>query len=130
MSKNKISIPLPSLIHRIGGENAKQVKSIALQYQAELKRIRRSRNWQVIAKFEDLRAFSAALIEIDHEAYQFIIKKIDERVEALRELHLPLSDQLSALILANPNITLNELMEKTNCTLAQARTARFEADVI
>ncbi|CCN72964.1 ribosome recycling factor family protein [Vibrio nigripulchritudo] len=130
MSKNKITVPLPSLIHRIGGENAKRAKSIALQHQAELKRIRRSRNWQVAADFENLRAFSAALIERDHETYLFIIKKIDERVETLREQHLPMSEQLSALILANPNITLAELMERTNCTLAQARTARFEADIM
>ncbi|MBD1555663.1 ribosome recycling factor [Vibrio sp. S9_S30] len=130
MRKNNIAVSLPSLIHRVGGENAKQAKSIALQHQAELKRVRRSRNWQVVAEFEDLRAFSAALTEIDYESYQFIIKKIDERMEALREQHLPLSDQLRSLILANPNITLAELMENTNCTLAQARAARFDADII
>jgi hypothetical protein len=125
MSKNTISVSLPSLIHKIGSENTKLAKSIAIQHHSELKRIRRSRNWQVTAEFQSLSTFSAALAELDYETYQFIIKKIDEHVEALQEHHLPLSTRLANMLSVNPNITLAELMDKTHCSLAQARAARF-----
>ncbi|MEF1339629.1 ribosome recycling factor family protein, partial [Vibrio rotiferianus] len=57
MKDTTITIPLPSLIHRIGGDNAKRAKAIAVEKKCELKRIRRSRNWQITGEALDLKAF-------------------------------------------------------------------------
>ena len=47
MNSRNLSIPLPSLIHRIGSDHAKRAKAIAAEKKCEMKRIRRSRNWQI-----------------------------------------------------------------------------------
>lgn len=72
-----ITISLPSLIHRLGGENAKKAKMLAREYQEQLE---------------------------------------------------PKSAKLVRLVKQNPSITLAELMHITHCTIAEARTARFNAD--
>ncbi|MCJ8304383.1 ribosome recycling factor family protein, partial [Shewanella sp.] len=40
----------------------------------------------------------------------------------------PLETKLARMITDNPNITLAELIQITDCTTAEARTARFYAD--
>ncbi|WP_239690486.1 ribosome recycling factor family protein, partial [Vibrio parahaemolyticus] len=45
MKETKITISLPSLIHRIGGDHAKRAKTLAAEKQCDLKRIMPSRNW-------------------------------------------------------------------------------------
>jgi hypothetical protein len=52
-----VVISLPSLIHRIGGDNAKRAQAIAVEKKCELKRIRRSRNWQIAGEALDVKAF-------------------------------------------------------------------------
>ena len=42
----------------------------------------------------------------------------------------PLEAKLIRLVVENPNVTLAELMAETNCTIAQARTARFDAEML
>ncbi|EGU52088.1 hypothetical protein VINI7043_18701 [Vibrio nigripulchritudo ATCC 27043] len=130
MNKEKLLIPLPSLIHRIGGDNAKAAKSLATKHQCEMKRVRRSRNWQVTGTPDNLSALLANIQSMGSDTYQFVIKKMNEKLSAYYEVHEPVEQQLHSLILQNPNITLSELMERTNCTLAEARLARFEADIV
>lgn len=45
-----IAITLPSLIHRIGSDTVKRLKLQAQTFDCELKRIRRSRNWQLLGE--------------------------------------------------------------------------------
>ncbi|GAB3522855.1 ribosome recycling factor family protein [Photobacterium alginatilyticum] len=128
-SEDVLITHLPSLIHRIGGENVKKAKRIALDYGCELKRIRRSRNWQLAGEQCALRKFSDGLSTSEPEAMQFLIRKIDERLVALNENSESREEQLKELVFKNPNITLAELMAMTNCSIAEARLARFTADL-
>ncbi len=114
MKETKITISLPSLIHRIGGDHAKRAKTLAAEKQCDLKRIRRSRNWQIS----------------EAEVMRFAINKIEQALLAHQDKLEPLDVKLIRLVRQNPNITLAELMAETNCTLVQARTARFDAELL
>lgn len=124
----KISLPLPSLIHRIGREAAKNAQAIALQSNCELKRVRRSRNWEVIGEAIKIQSFSTELKKQGDGRFNFLIKKIDTGLLSHSDKLEPLEAKLARLIAANSNITLAELMHITDCTLAEARTARLNSD--
>ncbi|MBD1577737.1 ribosome recycling factor [Vibrio sp. S11_S32] len=127
-----ITIALPSLIHRIGRDRVKQAKSIALKLGCELKRIRRSRNWQLQGEVEPLSELIETLTATDPDTMSYLIKKITDGINTAlisEEDSQPppsMADKLAALIQSNPDITLNELMAITDCTMAQARSVRFE----
>lgn len=124
-----ISIPLPSLIHRSGREAVKLAQAIALQKGCELKRIRRSRNWSITGQAI---AIQACCVEIqtknDNAEFGFMIKKINTALLQHADKLEPLGAKLIRLINQNPVITLGELMQQTQCTMTEARLARFEAD--
>ncbi|WP_411065137.1 ribosome recycling factor family protein [Vibrio rotiferianus] len=130
MKDTTITIPLPSLIHRIGGDNAKRAKAIAVEKKCELKRIRRSRNWQITGEALDLKAFLDHIRFEEAEPMRFMISKIEVGLTKHSDKLEPLEAKLVRLVSENPNITLAELMSETNCTIAQARTARFEAEML
>ncbi len=129
MNSTKLTISLPSLIHRIGGEHAKRAKLLAAEKGCELKRIRRSRNWQVSGEALDLQRFLQFLKANESETLGFVINKMEVGLSAHQDKLEPLEAKLVRLVLQNPNITLAELMAETNCTIAQARVARFEAEM-
>ncbi len=129
MNSTKLIISLPSLIHRIGGEHAKRAKLLAAEKGCELKRIRRSRNWQVSGEALDLQRFLQLLKANESETLGFVINKMEVGLSAHQDKLEPLEAKLVRLVLQNPNITLAELMAETNCTIAQARVARFEAEM-
>lgn len=118
-------IPLPSLIHRIGGESCKHAKATAAQHQCELKRIRRSRNWQITGASADLTTLLTALQAEQNQAFEYLINKLKSGLLALNDKPESKAEQLASLIKQQPDITLNELMAATNCTMAEARVARF-----
>ncbi|CAM2774084.1 ribosome recycling factor family protein [Vibrio mytili] len=130
MSLNTLTIPLPSLIHRIGGEHAKRAKVIAVEKGCELKRIRRSRNWQISGEALNLKRVLDHLSVEESEAFGFMISKLEVGLSAHQDKLEPLEEKLVRLVLQNSNITLAELMAETNCTIAQARSARFEAELL
>ncbi|OHY89125.1 ribosome recycling factor [Vibrio rotiferianus] len=125
-----VVISLPSLIHRIGGNNAKRAKAIAVEKKCELKRIRRSRNWQIAGEALDVKAFLDHIKAEEPEPMRFIINKLELGLAKHSDKLEPLEAKLVRLVSENPNITLAELMSETNCTIAQARTARFEAEML
>lgn len=129
-SEDKLIIHLPSLIHRIGGDNVKKAKLIAKENGCELKRVRRSRNWQVSGEPCAQRKLSDSLNFSEPEAFQYLIRKIDERLVIINENSESREEQLKKLVFENPNITLAELMAMTNCSIAEARLARFEVDLL
>ncbi|ELV8662002.1 ribosome recycling factor, partial [Vibrio vulnificus] len=57
VNEQLVVIALPSLIHRIGGEMTKHLKSVAAEHGCELKRVRRSRHWQIFGEALALQAF-------------------------------------------------------------------------
>lgn len=130
MQDTTIIIPLPSLIHRIGGDHAKRAKAIAAEKKCEMKRIRRSRNWQIAGEALDLKAFLDHIRAEEAEPMRFMISKIEVGLTKHSDKLEPLEAKLVRLVSENPNITLAELMSETNCTIAQARTARFEAEML
>lgn len=125
-----ISIPLPSLIHRIGRETVKRAQAIALQHSCELKRIRRSRNWSITGQAIAIQSCCSELkAQSDTAEFAFMIKKLESALLQHADKLEPLSAKLVRLINQNPAITLGELMQQTQCTLSEARLARFEVDI-
>ena len=128
-----IIISLPSLIHRIGREEVNQAKVIARQYHCELKRVRRSRNWSVSGEAIKIQSYSAGLktelLKTENAGgFRYLIQKIDTALLDHPDKLEPLETKLARMITDNPNITLAELIHITDCTTAEARTARFYAD--
>jgi hypothetical protein len=133
-----IIIALPSLIHRIGSETVKQAKAIALQYECELKRVRRSRNWSVSGSAIKIQTYAAQLKVhqiISHKLnkqgdgeFHYLIKKIETALLEHADKLESLEAKLIRLITQIPSITLSELVLLTHCTEAEARVARFGAE--
>lgn len=125
-----ISIPLPSLIHRIGRESVKRAQAIAVQKGCELKRVRRSRNWSITGQAIAIQSCCVELKALSDTAeFAFLIKKIDSGLLQHADKLEPLGAKLVRLINQNPAITLGELMQQTQCTMSEARLARFEAEL-
>ncbi|GGB73796.1 ribosome recycling factor [Shewanella inventionis] len=122
---SEITINLPSLIHRIGGEKTKQAKAIAQQYQCGLKRVRRSRHWVLGGEAMSIQAFVVCLQALNDDGLLYLTKKIQTALSHHSDKLEPLDAKLLRLINQNPGITLGELMQATQCTQAQARIARF-----
>ncbi len=131
MSEQRVTVALPSLIHRIGRSAVTQAQILASQHQCELKRVRRSRNWQLSGQSGNLQLLATQLNDADPALYRpFIGNKITQALQTqpgISAANLP--EQLNALLRANPALTLAELMAKTNCSLAQARAARDAAEM-
>ncbi|WP_413488029.1 ribosome recycling factor family protein [Shewanella baltica] len=132
-----ISISLPSLIHRIGREAVKQAQAIATQYDCELKRVRRSRNWCMVGEAIKIQSCSAHLqveslpakqLTAKDDQFGYLIKKLETALLQHADKLEPLDAKLIRLITDNPAITLGELMQLTQCTITEARLARFQAD--
>jgi ribosome recycling factor len=125
---DKITISLPSLIHRIGREEVKQAKEMALQHDCDLKRVRRSRNWGVSGEAIKIQQLSVTLKIENGDKFRYLIQKITTALLDHSDKLEPLDAKLVRLITDNPNITLAELIHITGCTMTEARTARFDAD--
>ncbi|HAS8360413.1 TPA: ribosome recycling factor [Vibrio vulnificus] len=123
-----IVIALPSLIHRIGGEVTKQLKSVAADHGCELKRVRRSRHWQISGEALALQAFYDQVRRLEEDSASYLVKKMQLALASHSEKLEPLEDKLQRLVMENPAITLAELMSQTHCSLSQARSARFSAE--
>ncbi|ELV8631210.1 ribosome recycling factor family protein [Vibrio vulnificus] len=123
-----IVIALPSLIHRIGGEVTKHLKSVAAAHGCELKRVRRSRHWQISGEALALQAFYDQVRRLEEDSASYLVKKMQLALASHSEKLEPLEDKLQRLVMENPAITLAELMSQTHCSLSQARSARFSAE--
>ncbi|WP_232281710.1 ribosome recycling factor family protein [Vibrio furnissii] len=123
VSDSMLTIALPSLIHRIGREHATALQAFATEHRCTLKRVRRSRNWQCQGEPEDmlllLRTIQASEMAL---SVSFVVTKLESGIQPYRQDTL--SERLAHFVRENPAMTLAELMEKTDCTVAQARAAR------
>ena len=124
-----ITIRLPSLIHRIGGDKTKQAKAVAEQFDCELKRVRRSRNWQLSGMAIQIQSLTLHLKSDYQDVFGYLIQKIEVALLGHADKLESLDDKLARLINDNANVTLAELMHLTQCTMAEARVARFNADL-
>lgn len=124
METEQHKISLPSLIHRIGRDQVDSIREMAVEHGCMLKRIRRSRNWQVEGCYFSLRTLISELAKGDSLKFQYVIKKLSEAIANI-EPPRTIEQQLADLIKKNPNITLNELVAETGCEISQARQVRF-----
>jgi hypothetical protein len=98
-------------------------------YGGVLRRVRRSRNWQLIANQESLFEIKQTMESKHPDSMRYIVLKLDDKLREIGPPPKSLEEQLEQLIVDNPNITLAELMQNTDCSIAEARTARFLADI-
>lgn len=113
--KNNIPyITLSSFLRRV--LKAYALKSLIRAQGCELNRIGRSRNWQLKATFEQLEQ-TVSLIEQSEEAsWQWVAIHISKQRKNLG------LDMLLIIAKKKPGITISELMQRTDCTIAEART--------
>lgn len=109
-----LCVPLNSFVHRVYDKT--QFIELASQHKCQLKRIRRSRHWQLSGEEHALRALKSALVD---ERSLWIVKAID------KALPLPVID-LSSMIAATPNISVKQLVSLSGCSLSEARMALDE----
>ena len=109
----EISIILPSFLRK--SLKAYALKALIREHGCTLNRIGRSRNWQLKGTTDQLELVINDIAKIDEASWQWLIKKLSSHIEYSTH------ESLLALAKRNPNITVNELMTKANCTLAQAR---------
>lgn len=81
----------------------------------ELNRIGRSRNWQLIGSPEQVNDVINLINQSDQDSWLWVAKKLQQENQQLEHKHL------IYIAKKNVNITINELMAKTDCTVAQAR---------
>jgi hypothetical protein len=110
---NTVTITLPSFLRRV--MNAYQLKAHIRSLGCELYRIGRSRNWQIKTELH-LISELLTIIEQENEAsWQWVAKVLRQ------QNNLFTHTELVAIAKRNSGITLNELINKTDCTLVQAR---------
>jgi hypothetical protein len=112
MSK-EVTITLPSFLRRVF--KAYALKAHIRSVGGDLHRIGRSRNWQLKVLLEKI-PFIIEKIEQDNEAsWLWVIKLLKKQNELLSH------EELIAIAKRKPNITVNQLLKRTDCTIAQAR---------
>nr|WP_232060892.1 ribosome recycling factor family protein [Vibrio taketomensis] len=97
METEQHKISLPSLIHRIGRDQVDSIREMAVEHGCLLKRIRRSRNWQVEGSYFSLRTLISELAKGDSLKFQYVIKKLNEaiaNIEPPRTIEQQLADLL------------------------------------
>lgn len=106
-----ISVPLNSFVHRVADKA--QVIQLMTEQGCQIKRIRRSRNWLLSGEEVSLRQLMSQLTTEDT---RWIVTAID------KTLPTPVVD-IAALIANSPNITINQLVAQSGCTVSEARLA-------
>lgn len=107
------SYKLPSLVRRC--HNAYLLKVFIKGAGAELRRVGRSRNWVLLADTEQASNIIEYIEESNEKSWQWVAKALFTEIEVLSY------EALLFLAKQQPNITIANLISKTNCTLAQAR---------
>jgi len=113
---NEISITLNRFLHRIDCKAT--MIELVTQHGCSLTRIRRSKNWLLMGTQAQLVELSAKL----HEGKTLWI------AEAIDKTQPKATINLSLIINANPEITVNQLIAETGCTLIEARAAMDHAE--
>ncbi|QIA64786.1 ribosome recycling factor [Vibrio astriarenae] len=128
MSDTQITVALPSLLHRLERAQVGMAKQLSLEHDCTLKRVRRSRNWQLIGTAPSIDAFLNAFKSSSASERCFLCTKIEAVLCQHQDKLEPFEDKLVRLLKATPEMTLNELMAQTQCTMTQARQARFSVE--
>jgi len=106
-------ITLPSFLRRV--MKAYAIKANIRIVGCELSRIGRSRNWQLTATPEQILAIINMIEESNEDSWLWVAKKLKQDGQHFSH------SLLVNLAKRNVGITINELMAKTDCTIAEAR---------
>lgn len=113
--KNQIPyITLPSFLRRV--LKAYALKTLIREQGCELNRIGRSRNWQLKATFEQLEQVINLIEQSEEVSWQWLATHLSKQRKNLG------FDMLISIAKKKPSITVSELMQRTDCTIAEART--------
>jgi hypothetical protein len=110
---NNITINLPSFLRRV--INAYALKIHIRSLGCELYRIGRSRNWQLKIELHTINELVNIIEQENEQSWLWVAKILRQQNNLLSH------NELVNIAKRNANITLNELVNKTECTLAQAR---------
>lgn len=112
--KNQIPyITLPSFLRRV--LKAYALKTLIRQQGCELNRIGRSRNWQLKATFEQLEQVIHIVEQSEEPSWQWLATHLSKQRKNLG------FDMLVSIAQKKSGITVSELMQRTDCTIAEAR---------
>lgn len=107
------TIVLPSFLQK--SLKAYALKALIRQEGCELQRIGRSRNWQLKANFEQLQRLIAVIESANEPSWSWLAKQLAKTYQHLSH------DELTFIAQKMDKVTINTLVAKTDCTLAQAR---------
>jgi hypothetical protein len=107
------TIILPSFLRRVF--KAYALKLGIRNIGCELSRVGRSRNWQLKASPEQLFEVISLIENANEDSWLWLAKKLKEEGQSFSH------SLLVNIAKRNTGITINELMSKTDCTVAQAR---------
>jgi hypothetical protein len=112
--KNNIPyIALPSFLRRV--LKAYALKALIREQGCEISRIGRSRNWQLKATFQQLEQIISLIEQSEETSWQWLAILLSKQRKNLG------FDMLLTIAQKKPEITLSELMQRTDCTIAEAR---------
>ncbi|WP_414819983.1 ribosome recycling factor family protein [Shewanella colwelliana] len=74
----------------------------------------------------DIQSFTKQLVNF--ERFSYLVQKVETALLQHTDKLESTDAKLIRLIHANPSITLAELMEHTQCTISEARLARFQTN--
>ena len=111
--KKTYEILLPSFIRRI--IKPELIKTEVRLIGAILQRKGRSRNWILKANLEQIEKIVTLVHKSEEPSWQWLIQHISSYKKMLTH------DDLMQIAKAQPNITINQLTKKTDCTLSEAR---------
>ena len=112
--KNHIPyITLPSFLRRV--LKAYALKALIREQGCEINRIGRSRNWQLKATFEQLEQTISLIERSEETSWQWLATHLSKQRKNLS------FDMLLTIAQNKPEITVSELMQRTDCTIAEAR---------
>ncbi|HCH68898.1 MAG TPA: hypothetical protein DE042_00075 [Colwellia sp.] len=112
--EKKNTVTLPSFLRRT--MKAYVLKAHIRQQGCELHRIGRSRNWQLKANFEQLQTIINFVDGSNEPSWHWLAKTLRNEYKHLSH------DELLRIASTLEEITINTLIARSDCTIAQART--------
>lgn len=106
-------IILPSFLRRVMKSYA--IKAEIRAIGCTLQRKGRSRNWTLTANFEQLERIISFIHSSEEASWQWLAKHINEHQKNLSH------SELINIANKQPGISINQLMARTDCTIAEAR---------
>ncbi len=91
------------------------LKTLIRQQGCDLQRIGRSRNWQLKANFEQIHAIINHIEQSNEPSWAWLAIKLNKEYRHLSHV------ELFSLATKLEEVTVNSLMAKSDCTIAQAR---------